>query len=219
MIRPTKKQPDHQSGKVVIFDFDGTIADTFATSIHIFEHMTKRHDVYTLEEIERLRGLSGLKLIRELHIKPWLVPFMLARGRVMMRRRMNDINLFPGIKEVIADLYEQGVPLYIMSSNSPANIRKFMRNHEMNHYFKRIYGNIGLLGKARMLRRVMHQNHIDPELTTYVGDELRDIEGAKHVGIRVVAVGWGFNTADLLATHEPDVIVHTPKELSRALKP
>lgn len=202
--------------QVCIFDFDGTIADTFATSIRIFEKMTKKKP-YKPAEIERLRGLSGLQLIRELRIRPWLVPFMLARGRAMMRRKMKDIEVFPGVEKVIHELHAQGVPLYIMSSNSPANIRKFLRDQGLADNFIRIYGNVGLFGKSAMLRRVMRQNGLQPQQVTYIGDESRDIEAAKHVNVRIVSVDWGFNSADLLARHKPDVIVHSPRELAKAL--
>ena len=202
---------------VLIFDFDGTIADTFATSIRIFEKMTKKKP-YKPEEIERLRGLTGLQLIRELRIRPWLVPFMLARGRAMMRRKMKDIDIFPGVEKVIRELHKDGAPLYIMSSNSPGNIRKFLQDQGMDQYFIRVYGNIGLFGKSAMLRRVMRQNGFSPEQVTYIGDESRDVEAAKHVGVRIVSVDWGFNSAPLLARHNPDVIVHTPAELERALR-
>lgn len=206
-------------GPVVIFDFDGTIADTFTTSVRIYEKMTKKDEPYPPDEVERLRGLSGLQLIRELRLKPWLVPFMLARGRVMMRRKMKDIDVFPGVKKVIADLHAQGVPLFIMSSNSPSNIRRFLQRQGMDGYFKKIYGNVGLFGKSRMLRRVMRRNALQPEQVTYVGDESRDVEGAKRVHIRIVAVSWGFNTATLLKTHSPDVIVDTAAGLRRELRP
>jgi phosphoglycolate phosphatase len=202
----------------VIFDFDGTIADTFKISIGIFEKMTKRDEVFSDEEIEHLRGLTGLHVLKELHIKPWLVPFMLIRGRSMMRRSLPSIAVFEGIKPLIAELYESGVPLYITSSNSTGNILEFLREQGMDQYFIRVYGNVSVFGKARVLRRVISGNKLDPARVTYIGDETRDVEAAKHVGIRCVSVTWGFNTAGLLKTHDPDAIANTPAELAALLR-
>lgn len=204
--------------QTIIFDFDGTIADTFATSIYIFEQMTKRQRSYSTEEIEHLRGMTGLQLIRELRIRPWLVPFMLARGRTMMRRKLKDIDMFPGIDKLIKDLHAEGVPLYIISSNSTTNIRRFLKERGLDDCFIRIYGNIGLFGKSNMLRRVMKQNRLDPKTVTYVGDEARDIEAAQRVGIRIVSVTWGFNNTEVLSRHEPDVMADTTAKLAKALK-
>jgi phosphoglycolate phosphatase len=202
----------------VIFDFDGTMADTFRIAIGIFERMTGRADTFSEEEIERLRGLGGLTVLRELHIKPWLVPLMLIRGRGLMRRSLPSIKLFNGIKPLIEELAAQGVPLYITSSNSTSNILEFLREQGMDEYFIRIYGNVGLFGKARVLRRVLANNRLDRATTTYVGDESRDIEAAKHVGLRSVAVTWGYNNAAILESHNPDALVKTPQELAKALR-
>ncbi len=202
----------------IIFDFDGTIADTFKLSIGIFEKMTKRNETFTDAEIEHLRGLTGLHVLRELRIKPWLVPFMLIRGRSMMRRSLPSIHVFEGVKPLIAELHQSGVPLYITSSNSTSNILEFLREQGMDTYFVRVYGNVGLFGKARVLRRVISGNGLDPAKVSYVGDETRDIEAAKHIGIRMVSVTWGFNTAGLLKTHDPDVLANTPQELLVALR-
>jgi len=214
----TKRQQPRLPQPAIIFDFDGTIADTFKVSIGIFERMTKRSEIFSSAEIEHLRGLSGVHVIRELRIKPWLVPFMLIRGRSMMRRSLPSIKVFKGIKPLILDLYDQGVPLYITSSNSTTNIMEFLRVQGLDHCFIRIYGNVGLFGKARVLRRVMSTNRLDPAVVTYIGDETRDIEAAKRVAIRSVAVTWGYNTKQLLALHDPDVIADTPAELATALQ-
>ena len=213
----TPQVTDAGLSPAIIFDFDGTIADTFRLSIGIFEKMTRRPEVFSDAEIERLRGLSGLHVIQELRIRPWLVPFMLIRGRSMMRRSLPSIQVFKGMKPLIAELHEQGIPLYITSSNSTSNILEFLRAQGMDRYFVRVYGNVGIFGKARVLRKVIKGNRLDPAQVTYVGDENRDIEAAKHVGIRNVAVTWGFNTAALLETHAPDAIANTPAELAKIL--
>jgi phosphoglycolate phosphatase len=201
----------------IIFDFDGTIADTFKVAIGIFEKMTGRDETFSDVEIERLRGLTGLHVLKELHIKPWLVPFMLIRGRTMMRRSLPSITVFEGMRPLIVELHQKGIPLFITSSNSTSNILEFIREQEMDQYFVRVYGNVGLFGKARVLRRVISGNKLDPAHVTYVGDETRDVEAAKHVGIRSVAVAWGFNSASLLKTHDPDVLANTPDELAGSL--
>jgi phosphoglycolate phosphatase-like HAD superfamily hydrolase len=198
----------------VIFDFDGTLADTFVASIRIFEKLTSKADPYNEEEILRLRGLTAFNVVRELRIRPWRVPWLLVRGRAMMRREIETIIVFEGIEDVLNRLQDAGVPMYIISSNSPGNIRKLLQRRGLDHYFKHIYGNVGIFGKSKMLRRVIKRNRLDLRSTYYVGDEGRDIEAAKRVGVTSVAVAWGFNSAELLAKHHPAVLAHTPAELS-----
>lgn len=134
-----------------------------------------------------------------------------------MRREIDVIQVFEGIREVLQELHQRGVPMYIISSNSPGNIRKLLRSRGLDQYFVRIYGNVGIFGKSKMLRRVTKRNGLDVSTTYYVGDEGRDVEAAKRVGVHSVAVAWGFNTRELLERHSPEVIVSSPAELSKFL--
>ncbi len=202
----------------VIFDFDGTLADTFVASIRIFEKITNKLEPYTEDDILRLRGLTAFHVVRELRIRPWRMPWLLVRGRAMMRRDMETILVFEGIEDVLKRLQADGVAVYIISSNSPGNIRKLLVGKGMEGYFKHIYGNVGLFGKAKMLRRVIARNHLDTVNTYYVGDEGRDIEAAKRVGVKSVAVTWGFNSAELLKKHHPYAVAGSPKDLVKILK-
>ena len=113
--------------KTVIFDFDGTLADTFVTTVRIFERLTKRLQPYSDEEILRLRGLTMIHLVRELRIRPWRVPWLLMRGRKLMRKEMETVIVFEGIEDVLKQLQAADIPVFIMSSNSPGNIRKLLR--------------------------------------------------------------------------------------------
>ena len=201
----------------VIFDFDGTLADTFVTSLRIFEKITHRSEPFSDQEIMRFRGLNAFNVVRELRIKPWRVPWLLVRGRAMMRKQLDDIVVFEGIPEVLQQLQDADIQMYIMSSNSPGNIRKLLAAHNLDHYFTRVYGNVGIFGKSKRLRQVIERNRLDAEQVVYIGDEGRDIEAAKRVGVRNVAVAWGFNSTELLSKHHPTQLVQTRQELVRAL--
>ena len=203
--------------KTVIFDFDGTIADTFVTTVRIFEKLTKRAQPFNDDEIQRLRGLTMISLLRELRIRPWRVPWLIARGRSRMRKEMQAVVVFEGIDDVLKDLQAADVPIFIMSSNSPANIRELLKRVGLEHYFTHIYGNVGIFGKAKMLRIIMARNRLVPHDTFYVGDEGRDVEAAKRVGLKSVSVTWGYNSKELLASHHPHAIADSRQELSAIL--
>ncbi len=203
--------------KTVIFDFDGTLADTLVTSVRIFEKLTKRPEAFSDEDIARFRGLTALKVVRELRIRPWRVPLLLVRGRKMMHREMEAIAVFEGIEDVLKRLQAEKIPIYIMSSNSPGNIRKLLKRVQLEGYFTRVYGDVGLFGKAKMLRSIVEENKLVPADTFYVGDEGRDVEAAKRVGLKSVAVTWGFNSAELLAAHHPHALANSREELAKVL--
>jgi phosphoglycolate phosphatase len=83
----------------------------------------------------------------------------------------------------------------------------------MTKEFVDLYGGVGLLGKGRVLRRVLKRNSLDPEHTWYVGDEVRDITSAREAGLRIMSVTWGFNNAEILQKHRPTRLIETPDEL------
>jgi phosphoglycolate phosphatase len=187
------------------------------TSIRIFEKLANRNVPLSRQAISRLRGLTAYHVVRELRIRPWRVPWLLVRGRALMRREIDSISVFDGIEELLGQLKSAGVPIYIMSSNSPGNIRKLLHAKGMDHYFTHIYGNVGIFGKAKRLRQIIARNHLDRNRVVYIGDEGRDIEAAKRVGVKGIAVSWGFNNAKLLATHEPYALVRSVNELAKKL--
>lgn len=202
----------------IIFDFDGTIADTFAVVLGIFHELTHRSEPLTPEEIERLRGMSLAHAAEDLRVRPWQMPFLLMRGRRRMTGKMGGIHTFPGLQKAVRELHAEGHDLYIMSSNSARNIQLFLLRHEMNKEFIKIYGNVGLFDKAGVLRRIMRRNHLKRSETFYVGDEVRDIEAAHRAGVSVVAVTWGYNNAQILQKHQPDTAVSDPANLPRAFQ-
>ena len=64
----------------------------------------------------------------------------------------------------------------------------------------------------------MKQENIKPEESIYIGDETRDIDAAKRSRVKAIAVSWGFNSQQILAEHNPDFLVHKPKELIDIIK-
>jgi phosphoglycolate phosphatase-like HAD superfamily hydrolase len=202
----------------IIFDFDGTIADSFETVMNVFHELTGWRERLPAAEIKRLRGMSLLGVTEELRLPPWKVPFLVMRGRRRMTRQMRRIAVQPGVSEALRELYDEGHQLFIVSSNSPKNIRLFLHQHNLGKEFIELYGGVGLFGKARVLRRVLKRNQLDPRDTWYVGDEVRDITAAHHVGLHCAAVGWGFNTPALLGQHQPDRLIEQPAELLNLLQ-
>jgi phosphoglycolate phosphatase len=199
--------------KTVIFDLDGTIADSFSTIVAIFHQLTHRKQPVTVKEMAQLRRLSLLDIAEAEHIPKWRIPFLVIVGRRRMAQRLFQVQVFAGMTDVIKELHADGHQLFIMSSNSTMNVNKFLRNHELTGYFKKTYGGVGLFSKARAFRRIMRQNNFAPGDCLYVGDEVRDIEGSREADVACISVSWGFNDPELLREQQPFALVDTPKKL------
>jgi phosphoglycolate phosphatase len=197
----------------LIFDFDGTIANSFEVAEKIFYELTDHEPVTDKNLIAHLRRQPLLKAAKEMHISPAQLPRLLMKGRALMQNRMNQVKAFTGIAPVLRELHEEGNKLFIISSNSQPNVEEFLKEHDLLECFTKVYGGVGLFSKARVLKKVMRRNRIRVEDTFYIGDEVRDINAAKHAGVRIVSVAWGYNDIEALKDESPYATAMKPEDL------
>lgn len=195
----------------IIFDFDGTIANSFEVVLELFYELTG-HERFTPEQIAELRRTSVRKVIKELGIPLRQAPRLLVQGRTMMRQRMHEVRVIPGLHEALAELHRDGWQLMVVSSNSQQNVEAYLDEHKLREYFDHIYGAVGLFSKTQSLRKVIRQNKLDRDACFYVGDEVRDVQAANKARVRCVAVAWGYNDASILRAEKPFAIAENPTE-------
>jgi len=207
------------SNKAIIFDFDGTIADTFTSLVDIVNHLASEFDYPPLNQTEvlRLTNLSSREIIKESPVGLHKVPFFLRKIKKELNKKIADLQPFPQIKETLQELKHEGYILGIITSNLESNVVDFLLNNDLNIYFDFLYSTNTLFGKHRTINKVMKKHKLLPENTIYVGDETRDIESAKKSNIKVVAVSWGFNSSHVLENYSPDFMIHSPQELKTIL--
>lgn len=198
--------------KTIIFDFDGTIADSFELALDIAAELTNTTSV-DRAEVARLRRLPLSKVIRELHIPITRIPRLLILGRQKMHERIHEVHPFPDIAKALERLHAQNNHLLVMSSNSEQNVRAFLRSNNLESYFDGVYGGVAVLNKASALRKIIKRNRIDITSCYYVGDEVRDIVAASKAGLEPVAVAWGYQDPVALAKYHPYALVKKPSDL------
>ncbi len=205
---------------VVIFDFDGTIADTFETVLRISNRLSGEYGFLpkSWQEVQQLQNLGARQIIRQLKIPPFQIPRLLRRLRAELNQEINQLQAIQGMEDTLPTLHQQGHRLGIVTSNSCDNVLTFLKNHGLESLFEFVTSEMNLFGKGRAIRRVLHQQHLKTDRVIYVGDETRDIEAARKIGIRVIAVGWGFNSPEVLASFHPDALIYHPQELLKAVE-
>ena len=201
----------------IIFDFDGTIADSLPVVMKLFYKWSKR-EPFTKDEIETLRNMGLKDVLKAVGVPMWRAPSLLSQARRDFTKHVGEIEIFYGMSDIIAELHSRGHKLYLMSSNSPHNIRKFLKLHKIDSYFSGIHGNTGLFSKAGAMRTIAKKYNFDKKNSYAIGDETRDIEAAKKSGLISIAVNWGYNGTDILNKHKPDHLVSKPAELLKLIK-
>ncbi len=199
--------------KIIIFDFDGTIADTLETILQIFNRLAPifHYRPIDLADVETLRDKSSEDILKFLEISILKIPFLVRRARSSLEKAMTSVRPVAGIPEVIASLKTRGYRLGILTSNSTSNAQKFLANHGLTG-FEFVYST-GLGGKRKVLRHILRKHNLSSDGVVYIGDETRDIDAARQNGIAVIAVTWGLNSKSILAKHRPNLIVDLPRNL------
>lgn len=204
--------------EVVIFDFDGTIADILPLLHKYTRPFAEQFHFKSLsnEEIDKLRNHTIQEIIKELKISLINLPFMLLKAKKIFNQEIKNIKLIPGIQKVLEELKKKGYHLGILSSNSQENLNDFLEDHKLN-YFDFIHSEFNIFGKAKALKNLLKKYNLNVKDVTYVGDEVRDIEACKREKISIIAVTWGLNTKKILKKYNPDYLVDKPVELLKIL--
>lgn len=120
--------------------------------------------------------------------------------------------------ETIKQLHSDGYKIFILSSNSVEAIRDVLKKYDLDEYVMRIYSGATLFGKAKRLNSFFKKEHLSKEQCVYIGDEVRDIEATKQVGLKCIAVEWGYSAPAKLKMYKPEAMASSPKLISTAIK-
>lgn len=200
----------------VLFDFDGTLADTQELGRTVLNALADEfHFVpITPEEMPTLRQMSARDVLtKRVGIPLWRVFTVRrfeARGREELRKHVDTIQVFVGIPELIIRLRDTGMQVGIVTSNETSIVEQVLRRAQMEVDF--IHAGSRVLGKRRAIKGALKDYRLAPELAVYIGDELRDVEACRANGLSMIGVAWGCNTPDVLAAAGIDV-ARTPDEL------
>lgn len=203
--------------KFVIFDFDGTIADTMPFNFGRLLELLRKEKINLPEKeiIKKIKSNSYLELMKEFKLSWLRIPFMLQIVKQTQRdlySQIDKIKIFPGIKSLLKDLKDKNYQIGILSSNMQRNVNKFIKINKLN-FFDIIYCESNILGKDQTFRKMMKKYNLKTEEIIYVGDEIRDVEACKKVGIKIIGVSWGLHTIEALKKIDVDYIAKKPQKI------
>lgn len=206
--------------RTIIFDFDGTMADTLATVVAIYNRVGPTYGCRPVAtaELPELRKQRPRELMRRFNVRFFNLPWLLRAMRRELQLRMNAVPPQPHVLETITALHARGYTIGLLSSNTEQNVRTFLEQHDVSSLFSFVVSYKNLFGKDRAFRRLLKARKLAKDDVVYVGDETRDIEAAHRAGICVVAVGWGFNAKEALLALKPDAFVERQEDLLSTLQ-
>jgi phosphoglycolate phosphatase-like HAD superfamily hydrolase len=205
--------------KIIIFDFDGTIADSLEMTIETFNELSEEYgfEKVNLAEVASFRKLTPSQILEKFKISKWKLPVLLKKGKDLFNSKIPFVRPFSGIKETLEKLRTENYTIGILSSNSKENIELFLKNNNINS-FSFIHCESNLFGKSKAIKKTLQEQGVKIEEAIYIGDEVRDIEACKKCGIECISVAWGFNDREILEKYNPEYLIDNPEQLLNILK-
>lgn len=204
--------------RLAIFDFDGTLADSFPWFLGAVNSAAERYRFRRIEDadVERLRGLSAREMMVHLHVSAWKLPLVVRHMRAMASANLHHFKPFYGVLPLLHALADRGVALAVVTSNSRPNVERVLGPE--------VCARVGfwecgasVFGKAPRLRRVLARSRVAAADALCIGDEVRDADAARAAGIPFAAVTWGYTSEAALRAQNPAHVFSSVPDLAAAL--
>src|SRR3989338_10016819 len=204
--------------RTVIFDFDGTIADTLPKIFELYNKYANEFNLPVLnrKEAEELRNKSAFEIIKSFGISIIKIPEIANRVLSELKKSITQIKIFKGMDEVLNSIKARGFQLGLLTSNSQENVDKYLDYHKLD-FFDFVHSEKNIFGKSKTLGKLISQYNLEKTKTIYVGDEVRDIEACRDNGIKIISVTWGFNIKEILQKNKPDYLVDKPGDILKII--
>jgi len=204
--------------KLILLDFDGTMADTFKEMVDINNKLYKELGTDPIDYFEaiKLRDVPMRSWLRIIEIPIWKVPKFIRTIINELEKRISTLELFPKMKNVIQTLSDKDIVLGVITTNSEGNVREFLNLNGLKQISFVKHADF-LAGKTSVIKETLKEFKLSEEEVIYIGDTVGDIKDSKRAGIKCIAVTWGYNSESLLKKHEPAAIANKPEEIIKHL--
>lgn len=201
--------------KGIIFDFDGTLADTLPLCIVSFQQMFERitGKAYTKEEIVKYFGRAEEGIILTLAPDQY---DECMREYVATYKNNHHMcaEVFTGIREILEMIRSKNLKMALITGKGQHTIEVSLEYLGLREYFEFVEpGDPDKSIKTECLKKIADLWKLDSSEIAYIGDQPSDIKDSKMAGATAVAVSWA-TTSDHanLQEHSPDLLFRTTDE-------
>jgi phosphoglycolate phosphatase len=202
---------------LAIFDLDGTLVDSFPWFLRTINDVADRFGFRRVrdEDVEGLRHASTREILSRLEVPLWKLPAIARHARRLKAQAAAEISLFAGVEAMLRTLAGSGVQLALVTSDSEANAREKLGPTAA--LFAHFDCSASVFGKPAKFRRVIRRAGVSPAEVIAIGDEVRDIEAARAMGIACGAVCWGYAAPAALRALAPDLVFESMDDIAPVL--
>ncbi len=211
--------------KLVIFDLDGTLADTLEDLKSGVNHAMVRlgRPTVTVEQVRKYVGDGARSLLlRSMGEGAGQEDLDAAFANFMSYYSVHFLDqtrLYPGVVDTI-DVLAPHMQMTVLSNKSESLSRSVLEGLGILHRFSAVYGGDSFAVRKpdpAGFRQIISAMRIPPDEALVVGDSANDIVGGKNAGAITCGVLYGFRPEEVLHSN-PDMTIHAMKELPVALR-
>ena len=200
----------------LLLDFDGVLADSWELMVKLLQNEMQQFKSISPDSVG-LRNASTREIFKKFNISLYRQWKLVRNIKSGISKKMDQIPHFEEFSQVCNSVKKQyGINIAIITSNSNENVSAFLR-HQNIEFVDQVSGHSSLFGKHRSILKFIKKHHLDPDKVLYIGDEVRDIEGARKAGVRSLAVSWGFDGKTRLKDACPDFLAETAGDAKKIM--
>jgi len=212
--------------KAVLFDLDGTLIDSSEGITKSVQHALKE---YGIEEnnIEELKKFIGPPLWGSFVNYYGFSKEQSLEAVDKFRERYNKIGLFecclyPGVRECLEELKEQGYKLAVASSKPEITCKRILEYHKVLDLFDEVSG-ATMDGRIETKEEVLNQlfgrwPSVCRDEMVLIGDTIFDIQGANKAGLKSIGVSFGFGCVDEMESNGALQVIDHMDELVKLVE-
>ncbi|MBX7220193.1 MAG: HAD hydrolase-like protein [Blastocatellia bacterium] len=202
--------------RLVIFDFDGTLADSFPFFVSVFNQLAERHHFKSIEPhlVPTFRHYNAKQMMEYVGMPAWKLPLVAKSFISLMKQNADRVSLFDKVDEVLLHLVQAGLTVAVVSSNARDNVTRIL-GPENTRLFSHFECGMSIFGKRAVIRKVLKKTGIPSHEAIYIGDQVTDLEAARKAEVPFGAVSWGYSSIEALCAHHPEEVFDTVSCIKR----
>ena len=206
--------------KLLIFDFDGTLANSFPWVLGILDELAEKFKAIPIDhsKINEIKNYPPRKIMKMHNVPIWKLPAILKFTRSRMVTQGDGILRFDGVDTLLRSLKERDIQMALVTTNTCETVRRVL-GEDLYNLFQLFEDKVSIFGKPAALKRIARKSGFNRSEMLAIGDEIRDIDAAKKVSIPFGAVSWGFSTLEAFASRAPEHIFNEMGDILNLFDP
>jgi phosphoglycolate phosphatase len=191
--------------RLAIFDFDGTLADSFPFFVRVFNQLAEQHGFKGIDPdlAPTYRHYSPRQIMEQVGMPTWKLPFVVKSFTSLMKQHAASISLFEHIDDLLRYLADRDVTLAVVSSNSYENVSRIL-GPANTKLISQLECGVSIFGKPARIQKVLKKTGIPCHEAISIGDQVADLEAARKEHVAFGAVSWGYGAIESLRAHSPE---------------